>query len=419
MCVCHVCAQTADTPACTPATRLCSVCFHASLSRSTHTFAVLAVLFFLTLHFYSVRGCSSCTCTYNLACPMTERKGARQKRHHRRQRVPLNEIDVEQAEAQQSATMHPWQHILCCCLIVVGLILSMLLTTGCYLVVSTIWMDHLPHPSPPPSSPSPPPSASPLRPPLHPSLAPSSPPQKPPPLPLFPPRPLSPPPPLPPPWSPPPLSKAEDLNARFKAGTIQAPASIYDAGVLVHQFDFMDASDPDGTVWLPGSGEIYDQVAKRCCKSTSDRGDRISATLINGMMQPEPSGSMPIYSFGLGGIILNPMNNSLLCSYPYDVGSMDRLCNPKGVSERCVPGCTHPWRANEPGGFLRCNHVDESDSEFPCAWEPADLSLMLQAREHIRKAARKPMRKDFDDQSELLTFTHTRANACNSIPTPL
>lgn len=260
--------------------------------------------------------------------------------------------------------------------------------------MSAIQIERLPPP------PSPPPSPVPYFPPFYPRPPPSPPPLRPPPRPWTPPPPpLSPPPPLPPPMSPPPISKAEDLNARFRAGTIQAPASVYDAGILVHQFDFMDASSPEGTVWIPGSGEIYDQAAGRCCKSTSDRGDRISATLVNGMMQPEPLGSIPIYSFGLGGIILNPANNTLLCSYPYDVGSMDRLCNPKGLSERCVPGCTHPWRADEPGGFMRCRNVDGSDEEFPCAWQPSDLSLMLEAREHIRKAGQKPRRKDFDDHS--------------------
>jgi hypothetical protein len=193
---------------------------------------------------------------------------------------------------------------------------------------------------------------------------------------------------------------AEDLNARFRAGSNDAPGTFDAAGLLVHQFDFMDASSPEGEVWVPGSGEMWDQEKGRCCKSTYDKGDRISATIINAAMQAEPSGAIPIFSYGLGGIVLSPRQNTLLCSYPYDVASMNRLCHPRGESASCVPGCTHHMRPNAPGGFVSCRSVERSDAEFPCAWKPTDLPKMLQAREHIRRGARKPLHKDFDDHSE-------------------
>lgn len=265
--------------------------------------------------------------------------------------------------------------------------------------VTRAWMPRAPVFSPSPAPPQPlvsPPCfpLSPLPPPPKPSF--------PPPFPPFPPP-------------PPPLTVAEDLNRRFRAGSIAAPSTVFEAGVLVHQFDFMDASSPEGEVWIPGSGEMFDEQKGRCCKSTFDKGDRISATIINAAMQPEPSGAIPIFSFGLGGILLSPRHNSLLCSYPYDVGSMSRLCSPRGVSAHCVPGCTHPWRPNAPGGFMSCHSVERSDAEFPCAWKPSDLSKMLQAREHIRSARRKPLHKDFDDHSERTMLRDWHARPTSSL----
>ena len=49
---------------------------------------------------------------------------------------------------------------------------------------------------------------------------------------------------------------------------------------------------------------------------------------------------------------------------------------------------------------MRCRNVDRSDAEFPCAWQPSDLPKLLQARERIRRAGRKPAHKDFDDHSK-------------------
>ena len=84
----------------------------------------------------------------------------------------------------------------------------------------------------------------------------------------------------------------------------------------------MDDSNPEGKPWLPGQGEMYDEANGRCCISTYDKGDRISATLINGAMTPEFGGNIPIFSFGLGGVVLSPEHNSLFCSYAYDSASI-------------------------------------------------------------------------------------------------
>ena len=108
-------------------------------------------------------------------------------------------------------------------------------------------------------------------------------------------------------------------------------------------------------------------------------------------------GNIPIYSFGLGGIIMSPTRNQLLCSYAYDVDSLERVCDPRGISEFCIPGCTHSTHQGNDhrGNVVWCNDPDAD--EWPCAWKPDDLPKMLQARERIRQLGEKPAHKRFDD----------------------
>jgi hypothetical protein len=74
----------------------------------------------------------------------------------------------------------------------------------------------------------------------------------------------------------------------------------------------MDDGDPAGQPWLPGAGEWMDPNVGRLV-SAWDRGDRISATIVNAQMTAETSGMMPIFSVGLAGFILSPTRNTILC----------------------------------------------------------------------------------------------------------
>ena len=75
----------------------------------------------------------------------------------------------------------------------------------------------------------------------------------------------------------------------------------------------MDDDDPRGRPWLPGAGTWIRPDGQRV--SSADRGDRISAALINAQMTQEIFGSAPIYSLSLSGLVLSPTHNTLLCSY--------------------------------------------------------------------------------------------------------
>ncbi|KAL1510268.1 hypothetical protein AB1Y20_006590 [Prymnesium parvum] len=200
-------------------------------------------------------------------------------------------------------------------------------------------------PAPPPSPPSPP------SPPLHPPCPPSPP---------SPPQPPSPPP-----------SVSSLVNRRFKEG--RRSNDLAAAGLLIHQFDAMDDPDPNGEPWIPGKGKW-------------DTGDRISAALINAQMVKEPNGQIPVYSNSLSGVILAPETNTLLCSYPFDVGSLERVCYPRGVSDTCIPGCTPNGGATQwCEGFFK--------DPWPCAWAPSKTDIMMEIRDGYAQRKVKPEHK--------------------------
>ena len=175
------------------------------------------------------------------------------------------------------------------------------------------------------------------------------------------------------------------LNARFRAGV--ASSDLAAAGLLLHQFDSMDDPDPQGKPWVPGAAAatgIYQGYPS---------GDRVSATLVNARMQPEPAPyahRIPLYSANLAGIILSPKRNTLQCSFAFDAGTLERSC--MTPSETCTPGCTHPSDRGHPPLWCEPSH-----HPWPCAWRPRDLDKMLAVREELREVGRKPVGKFWDD----------------------
>ena len=142
-----------------------------------------------------------------------------------------------------------------------------------------------------------------------------------------------------------------------------------------------------------------------------------------------------MYSFDLGGIIISPWKARLLCSYPFDVGTVSRkkCSDPNPGMQHCIPGCTpNDWRAN--GGSewgsrgIWCPPVDhtaswESQAERfeaiqfsgqPCAWKPEHLAMMMKLRDGYSEHNKYNSRKTWDDHkyySELILdaspFTHS------------
>jgi len=168
------------------------------------------------------------------------------------------------------------------------------------------------------------------------------------------------------------------ISERFRLGNRSNDLAA--AGLLVHQFDAMDDPNPDGEPWIPGKGKW-------------DTGDRISASLVNKNMQPEPNGNIPVYSYSLAGIILNPHANRLLCSYPFDSGSIERACNPRGISDQCTPGCTPAGWTNIPAVWCEGFFKDP----WPCAWPPDKVDIMMEIRDGYASRGVKPGMKFWDD----------------------
>ena len=188
----------------------------------------------------------------------------------------------------------------------------------------------------------------------------------PPPLPPALPHPPTPPPSMPSPPLQPKLSVLAQLNLRFALGGYTN--NLTRAGVMIHQFDGLDDPDPNGQPWMPGLGR-------------RDVSDRISAALIYGSMARDKPGNLPLYSFDLGGIILNPEHNHLLCSHPGDVGSIARKCPTLGGSATCTPGCT-VWD----GADTWCDpSLDRLDWPFFCTYPPSRLADAMEIRDNLGK----------------------------------
>ena len=114
----------------------------------------------------------------------------------------------------------------------------------------------------------------------------------------------------------------------------------------------------------------------------------MSAVSVNANSHPDPSGAWPLFSTSLAGFLFAPSSaNRLLCAYPYDAGTTERMCSPLGVTDHCVPGCTPDYGAW--GCHAGCNGPAWCTNEhrgWPCAWGPNDLSSALQIRERISQA---------------------------------
>lgn len=148
-----------------------------------------------------------------------------------------------------------------------------------------------------------------------------------------------------------PAAFINDLNDKYRRGV--AGHSLLTAGVLLHQFDTIDAYDAsksNGPSWvLSTEGRIW--------------SDRVSAVLINEQLRNAHSVN-PLYSDATAGIVFDAQYVDVLCSYSSDGGSQHVKCNPPGLSDTCTPGCSDKpvgpraaskcwWGEREVGAMLR------------------------------------------------------------------
>lgn len=144
-----------------------------------------------------------------------------------------------------------------------------------------------------------------------------------------------------------------------------------DAGVLIHHFDNQaNKLKP----WTPCPQTCF---GKECwCAKTKDR---LSATFINALLPKAQGGRMPTFEFvdnnAAAGFVLSPYFSRVLCSYPGDGGTINRLCHPPGLSSKCVPGC---YREQAHGGGEFWCSDDGADGGGECSFRPSATSSMLE-----------------------------------------
>lgn len=124
---------------------------------------------------------------------------------------------------------------------------------------------------------------------------------------------------------------------------------VWEAGVLVHQWDNMEGTGHD-QMWWPCQAD-WCQAFK----------DRFSFSLLNKNM-PQMKGKIGLFSNEAGGFIVSPAKADILCSYPSDGGSMSKECSDGGSD--CVPGCDKE----------QCTR----DMWWTCSFPPDQLNVMFE-----------------------------------------
>tara|TARA_B110001452_G_scaffold156028_1_gene129906 strand:+ start:125 stop:2233 length:2109 start_codon:yes stop_codon:yes gene_type:complete len=161
---------------------------------------------------------------------------------------------------------------------------------------------------------------------------------------------------------------AARLNDRFASG--RPSPQLADAGVIIHQFDgFTDCFKPrtQEQPWL-FCRDCTNEPPTFCQRSSS----HVSATLVSASMQPDRSGTMPLFDPELAGFVLSPTAATLMCSYPFDGRSHLEFCAPNedASASTCVPGCSLDPASRRPSGA--------AGPMMYYAWPPHALQELLE-----------------------------------------
>ena len=158
--------------------------------------------------------------------------------------------------------------------------------------------------------------------------------------------------------------------------------------LILHQFDFMDAEDPTGTPWIPGSGRLYRGTSPGSRHGIGAIASR--ARLPNAEMTPEFSQNIPTYSFSLAGIILSPEHNRP-CSYAYDT---DTLPSPSAVRAAVA---RRVYRGAQDRGTRRSGAPTSTAISGRARGGRPRLASMLQRRAELTASGQQPEHKRFND----------------------
>lgn len=155
---------------------------------------------------------------------------------------------------------------------------------------------------------------------------------------------------------------------------------------------------------LPSSTVVRPPEAEHSIHTTyhARASGRISASMLHGRIGADPGGRLPLYSYRLGGFIIDTVvaQRAIRCAYESDGATKKRDCPLMPGTSACVAGCTPTMLPNwtDLGETYWCSRVwtpahhletpaAVSASFFSCPWRPADLDSMLTSWAARRTAA--------------------------------
>jgi len=109
-----------------------------------------------------------------------------------------------------------------------------------------------------------------------------------------------------------------------------------------------------------------------------------ASLLLRQMRERADRWQIPLFSDG-AGVVLRPSATLVLCAYVGDGATQAANCHPPGLSESCVPGCSHPageCRADSPysADFPWCLcGLGWCLGDRPQPWGAAHLDAMISA----------------------------------------
>eukprot|EP00947_MAST-08B_sp_MAST-8B-sp1_P000935 g935.t1 len=197
-------------------------------------------------------------------------------------------------------------------------------------------------------------------------------------------------------------ANVSNINKRFSAGKVSN--SLADAGLLIHQFDTTDDSFPGttmykpcdlqaGTCWfdVPGIGKFDDRVS---CSITNAAAPKTRAGMPPaGTPNLPPVGSVGLFNYDRGGVIIDPAAANMTCSYQGDGGTMTRTADERGGGCGCQDApetgtgkaCIEPQINSTAGCNNRCPTPAAPAGTawldcHQCAWDGDQLSNMMTAQ---------------------------------------
>ena len=99
------------------------------------------------------------------------------------------------------------------------------------------------------------------------------------------------------------------------------------------------------------------------------------------------SRTIPLFSRSGSGFIISPKHSGILCSYPADGGTANKMCGAEDATNGCTPGCVPGRLFDDYGTPVAVNWCGEGDAKKEgaahvqsaglCPWRPNQIGDMV------------------------------------------